>query len=463
MSLNDKKELTCGPILPLIIRYTVPLILTSLVQALFNAVDMAVLRVFASTVAVASVGAIGPISGLLVNSAIGLSSGTSIILARCIGARDDRRSSVVVGTSIVLSLTVGTVLAIVGYFLAPWLLDITECVDECYDGARMYLAVYCLSMPAIMLYNFGAAIIRVSGDSKRPLIYMIFAGVTNIVLNFILCATIEEKVLAVAVATVASQVVGAVLVTLRLLRCDGACRLDLKRIAFSFGEGLKLIKVGLPAALNSSLYCIANLQVQSAINSFGAAAVAGNIASVQIETVPGSVSGSFQTTALTFMGQNIGAGKPDRVRKSLLYCLLLSVGGCLVLCVSMYFAGELLLGLFIPQDELAVTAMAVGLRRMLFLFLPFPMHAAFGLFGSAVQAFGYPNFTSFSSIVTVLVYRVIWMNLIYPYLPTVGDPAVDIRNVYSCFLSSWVLTLLIFAVMLAIVYRRYMKGRVRAV
>lgn len=463
MSLKDKKDLTSGPILPLIIEYTIPLILASFIQVLFNAADMAVLRVFASTVAVASVGAIGPISGLLVNSAVGLSAGTSIILARCIGAKDDRRSSVVVGTSVVIAVAVGTVLAVVGYFLAPWLLNITECVEECYDGARIYLAVYCLSMPAIMLYNFGAAIIRVSGDSKRPLGYMIIAGVINVVLNFILCATLEEKVLAVAVATVASQAVGAVLVMLRLLRCDGACRLRLKGIAFSLAEGWKIIKVGLPAAVNSSLYSLANLQVQAAINSFGAAAVAGNIAAIQVETVSGSISGSFQTTALTFMGQNIGAGKPDRVRKSLLCCIFISVGGCAVLSLAMYLAGTALLGLFIPQDELAATAIAVGLCRMIFVLLPYPMHAAFGLFGSAIQAFGYPNFTSFSSIVTVLVYRVIWMNLIYPYLPTVGDPAVDIRNVYSCFLSSWALTFIAFTVMFVIVYRRYMKGRVRAV
>ena len=463
MNLSRNKDLTDGAILPLIIQYTIPLILASFIQVLFNAADMAVLRMFASTVAVASVGAIGPVSGLLVNSAIGLSAGTSIILARCIGAKDDRRSSVVVGTSVVIALVVGTVLAVVGYFLAPWLLDVTECVEECYDGAKMYLGVYCLSLPAILLYNFGAAIIRVSGDSKRPLVYMIIAGVVNVVLNYILCVTLEEKVLAVAVATVASQVVGAVLVVIRLLRCEGACRLDLKRIDFSLAEGLKIIKVGLPAAVNSSLYNLANLQVQAAINSFGAAAVAGNIASIQIETVPGSIAGSFQTTALTFMGQNIGAMKPDRVRKSLLYCVLLSVGGCAVLSVSMYLAGNLLLGIFIPQDELAATAIAVGFCRMLFVLLPYPMHAAYGLFGAAVQAFGYPNFTSFSSIVTVLVYRVIWMNLIYPHLTTVGDPVVDIRNVYSCFLSSWALTFIVFTVMFVIVYRRYLKGRVRAI
>jgi Na+-driven multidrug efflux pump len=166
----------------------------------------------------------------------------------------------------------------------------------------------------VFLYSFGSAIIRVSGDSKRPLYYMIFAGALNVVMNFILCLVLENKVAAVGIATLSSQALGAVLVITHLLRIDGPCKLKVKEISFSFDEFKRIMATGLPSAFNNALYSISNLQIQSAINAFGSSAVAGNSASVQIEGLASSCTNAFGTTALTFVGQSIGAGKKDRVR-----------------------------------------------------------------------------------------------------------------------------------------------------
>ena len=461
MAKRNSIDIINAPLRPAIIRYTMPIIFASLIQVLFNAADLAVLGWFDSSsdsAAIGAVGATGSIIALLVNSVIGLSNGTNILLARSIGAEDIPRSRRIVSTSLILALAGGIIMSCVGMASASWFLGATKCPDNCFAGALSYLYLYFAAAPAIFIYSFGSAIIRVSGDSQRPLYYMIFAGALNVVMNFILCAILTNKVAAVGIATLSSQMLGAVLVIIHLLRIDGPCRLNVRELTFSFSEFKKIMATGLPGAFNGALYSISNLQIQSAINSFGSSAVAGNSASAQIEGLASSCTNAFGTAALTFVGQNIGARRDDRIKQTIRFSLLASVAVTVTFSALALIFRIPLLKLFLPTNELAVRFAEV---RMFSLFTLFWMAATNSVLSSSVQAFGYPSFPMTNSIVTVLLFRVLWMGWIYPNLPVSADPVSNIFNLYSCYMVSWTLSLIAITVMFFIVYTRYKRGKIR--
>ena len=461
MAKRNSIDIINAPLRPAIIRYTMPIIFASLIQVLFNAADLAVLGWFDSSsdsAAIGAVGATGSIIALLVNSVIGLSNGTNILLARSIGAEDIPRSRRIVSTSLILALAGGIIMSCVGMASASWFLGATKCPDNCFDGALSYLYLYFAAAPAIFIYSFGSAIIRVSGDSQRPLYYMIFAGALNVVMNFILCAILTNKVAAVGIATLSSQMLGAVLVIIHLLRIDGPCRLNVRELTFSFSEFKKIMATGLPGAFNGALYSISNLQIQSAINSFGSSAVAGNSASAQIEGLASSCTNAFGTAALTFVGQNIGARRDDRIKQTIRFSILASVAVTVTFSALALIFRIPLLKLFLPTNELAVRFAEV---RMFSLFTLFWMAATNSVLSSSVQAFGYPSFPMINSIVTVLLFRVLWMGWIYPNLPVSADPVSNIFNLYSCYMVSWTLSLIAITVMFFIVYTRYKRGKIR--
>ena len=454
-------DITNSPIKSSIIRYSIPIIFASLIQVLFNAVDLAVLGWFDKTPdssGIGAVGATGAIIALLVNSAIGLSSGTNILLARSLGAKDTPRSQSIISTSLVLAFAGGIIISFIGILSASWFLTATKCPDNCYTGALTYLYLYFSAAPAVFIYSFGSAIIRVLGDSKRPLYYMIYSGVLNVVMNIIFCLILENKVAAVGIATLASQILGAILVILYLLRADGPCHLKIKEIRFSFGEFKRIMATGLPGAFNSALYSISNLQIQSAINSFGSSAVAGNSASVQIEGLVSSCTNAFGTTALTFVGQNVGANKKDRVKQSICFSSLTSVSITVFISVFALLFRVPLLQIFLPSDALAVRFAQV---RMFALFTLFWMAAINSVLSGSIQAFGYPSLPMINSIVTVLLFRVLWMGAIYPNLPVSDDPVSNIFNLYSCYMVSWTLSLIACAIIFFVIYGRYKKGKMK--
>ena len=462
MYKKSSVDIINSPIRPAIISYTLPIIFASLIQVLFNAADLAVLGWFDATPdssAIGAVGATGSIIALLVNSAIGLSGGTNILLARSIGAGDITRSRKIVNTSLILALVGGILVGSIGIVSAKWFLTSTACPANCFDGALTYLYLYFAAAPAVLIYSFGAAIIRVSGDSQRPLYYMVFAGALNVVMNFILCLILENKVAAVGIATLASQLLGAILVIMHLLRVEGPCSLRIKELSFSFGEFKRIMATGLPGAFNGALYSISNLQIQSAINAFGSSAVAGNSASVQIEGLASSCTNAFGTAALTFVGQNIGANKSARIKSSIRTCIIMSVSITVSISMIALLLRVPLLKLFLPTDELAVRFAEV---RMFSLFTLFWMAAINGILSSSIQAFGYPTFPMLNSIVTVLLFRVIWMNFIYTNLPTTDDPVSNIFNLYSCYMVSWTLSLVACTAMFFLIYHRYKNGKIKA-
>ena len=453
-------DFTQGKLLPLIISYCIPLILAGLVQTMFSAADMAVLGAFdksPDSSAVGAIGATGAIISLLVNSMIGLSGGTNVLLAKAVGAKDEERSQRIVGSSLTLAVVVGFAMIAVGMLVAPWFLKVTDCPANSYDGALVYLYIYIAASPAILIYNFGSAIIRVSGDSRSPFIYILISGAVNVVLNLVLCILLEEKVAAVAIATLAANVIGATLTVIHLLRLkDGPCRVDLKNLQISAREIKNIVLLGLPNAFTTAIYSISNLQIQSAINSFGSSAAAGNNASAQVETFVATIVTAVSTTAMVAVGQNIGAGNKDRVKHSIVRCLIMNTIVSLVLGYTALAFGKPLLRIFVPNDA---TAVDIGKVRLMCLLTIYFVMAIDNTLSSSIRAFGNTLLPMLNSLVTVVLFRTIWMNFIYPNMTFVGDPVKDIFNVYECYIISWIMSLAVQIVLFFAVYDRYVKGK----
>ena len=437
-----------------IISFSVPILFIGLIQQLFNAVDIMVLGYLADTDAVASVGATSTIIHLLTNVALGVSSGAKIILARLMGEGEEKKTRETVYTSMVTALVLGVLVGILGMSLSPVFLRLTGCPSKIFDAANIYMMIYFASVPAMMIYNFGANILQVSGDSQRPLYYMILSGLLNVGLNLLLCLTLTDKVAAVAIATAASQILGAVLVVRRLLVMNGDCRLRLRGSRFSLFSFGKLMSNGIPIGITNSLYSLANLQIQSSINSFDTAAIAGNSATTSLENLQAAVVATpWHTAAGVFVGKNLGAGNKERVQKSFLYCLGISAFLSILVSATIYGFSHELVSLYVSSEE----AISFSQIRMLFTTLPYVLATTNGLLTGTIQAFGYSVFTTVNSIVSVLGFRIIWMQFIYPLNPT-------FHMLMLCFLISWGLVFVVNLAFFSYVYfGKFKRGKIKKI
>ena len=444
-----KIDATKGPIIKAMLIYALPIMLSTIVQDLFNTIDMIVLARMADSVAYASVGATSSITTLIVNSFFGLSTGVKIMLSRYYGAKDEENARKTVNTALRSSFLLGVVIAVLGVAFAPMFLNVVNCPEECIRGATLYIRLYVAAAPAILVYNFGAAIIRSFGDSQRPLYYILFCGVVNIVLNVILCLILPQKVMAVAIATVVSQILGAFLVVRRLCMLDGIGRLDLKNLSFSGPLFGKILRYGFPVALSSSLYPLANLQIQSALNSFGVSAIAGSTAAHTLEKIPSAVAGGFSATAIAFVGQNVGAEKPERVKKTIIHALWLATFIATVASLFLYFTADIWLAIIQPNDPMASDYAKI---RMRYLLLFYGLMGLIRVCSGIIQAFGYTVLNTVASLTTVLGFRTVWMTFLYPHFPT-------FHVLMQCFTVSLIFRCAVYIVFFLAVYRRYKKGK----
>ena len=447
---SSSVDATEGPILKKIFIYAIPLVLSTLIQTLFNAVDMIVLGSLADSVAVASIGATSAITGVLINSFIGITSGTKIILARLFGSKNQERFRTVSDTSMITGLAIGIIVCCLCIPLSPAMLKMTNCPSECFDDALIYIRIYAMSTPFIMLYNFGASVLNSSGDTQRPLYYIIAAGVLNVVLNIILCLIMPLKVMAVAIATLASQMLSCVLIILRLCKISGYGHLDILNIQFFWRDFGSIMRFGLPLALNQALYPISTLQIQGAINSYGVSATAGNSAAITIESIVSSFVGPLGTTAATFIGQNLGIKNTERVKQSFRHCLWLEVLVASVLGGTLFlFSKSVFLPLIVGNDTAAVE---FGYIRMACVCSCYGIAALNAVLSNALQAYGYSATTSVNSIITVFVFRFFWMWVIYPIAPT-------FLLLMLCYTVSWILSLIFNFVLYFIAIHRFKRGK----
>lgn len=455
LTLNKQDNILSGNLFTSILLFSIPLMLGSLIQCLFSAADLIVLGNFASISAVSSVGVTSPIVSLLVTSATGLAGGTNAVLARYIGAKDERRVRECVGTSMFLALGFGLLLTAIAIPCALPLLRLIKCPEENLTQASLYLILYFCAIPAILVYNFGGAVLRADGDSRRPLFYLIFCGLLNVGLNLVLCLLLTQKVVAVAVATLASQVLGAVLVTVRICRMRDMCRLDLRHPALSLRMLGSILRFGFPCAVTGALYSVSNLQVQAGFNAFGDTLIAGNTAAGNVELIVDGTTGAFGMTALVYAGQNFGAGRHDRVKKTLAVSLFWGIALGLFTGFGAYLFGRPILSLYLPGEEEAIAA---GIMRMKYLETTYFIISIYYILCKIMQALGYSAVPTVLMTASILGFRFVWLTYVYPAY-FAGDPV----GLYVCYPLSWLLTLLLLSAEFIFVWVRFLRGRIRPV
>ena len=427
-----------GALLPKVLMFSLPLIASGILQLLFNAADMMVVGSFAyqnQKEALAAIGSTGSLINLMVNVFMGLSVGGSVCVARAYGANDSQQVHRGVHTSITLALISGVLVAFFGFIFCRPLLSMMGNPEL--DLATTYMRIYFLGMPFNMLYNFGAAILRAVGDTRRPLIYLLIAGVVNVILNFVMVSVFRMDVAGVAIATVASQIVSAVLVLTCLIRTDSSIHLDLKSLRIYKQQLLRILNVGLPAGLQGSLFSISNVLIQSSVNSFGTIAVAGNSIGGNLEGFVYTSMNAVHQASLTFASQNLGAGEIRRVRKSVWVCIATVAVIGLVMGNLFYLFGRPLLALYnndpTPDPETMMTVIDYGMKRLAYML---PLYCLCGLMDVVVgslRGIGYSIMPMIVSLTGACLFRVVWILTVFA-----ANRSLDV--LYLSYPLSWALT-----------------------
>ena len=418
-----------GPVMPRLLSFALPLMLSSVLQLTFNAADVIVVGRFEGDAALAAVGAPGALINLLINLFLGLSVGANVVVAQYLGAGSFKDTSEAVHTSVALGLLGGVAVGAFGFFMAGRLLSLMNTPGEVLPLATDYMRIYFLGMPANLLYNFGAAILRAVGDTRRPLAYLTVAGVVNVALNLLFVIAFGMGVSGVALATILSQAVSAALVTLCLVRSDGPIRLELRKLRLHREKVLRIAKVGLPAGLQGMVFSISNVLIQSTVNGFGKAAVAGNTTASNIEGFQYVAMNSIYQAAITFTGQNVGARQYERIHLVARDALIAVFGiGAILGGLLMLFKVQLY---HIYTSDDAVIA-AAGMRTAIFA----PTYFFCGLMDTTVgllRGMGSSVTPMVVSILGVCVLRVVWILLIFPLSPT-------LTMLYISYPISWFVT-----------------------
>jgi len=438
-------SLTSGPMLKKIILYTIPLMLSGMLQLLFNAADIIVVGRFTGPTAVAAVGSTGSLTSLIVNLFIGLSVGCSVSVAQYYGSGDEKDVSEVVHTSIVTSIIGGFIVMAIGVAFSPTFLAWMDTPADVIDQSALYMRIYFCGMPVVMLYNFASAILRSIGDTRNPLIFLSIAGVVNVILNMIFVIAFHMGVAGVALATIISQALSATLLVIHLARQDACYRLDWRRLRIHPAKLWKIIRIGVPAGLQSSVFSISNVVIQSSINSFGSVFMSGNSAAANIEGFAYTAVNSFHHAALTFAGQNMGAKKYDRVNRALLLCLAMVTAVGAVIGFVLYFCGPFLLNIYLPGETEAI---ASGMIRLTVLALTYFLCGLMDAVSGAIRGMGFSLVPMLVTVFGVCGTRIIWVYTIFTYF----------RTPFVLFLSypiSWLLTLSGLLVYFFIVRRRF--------
>ena len=439
-------DLTRGPMLKKIILFSLPLAASSILQLLFNAADVVVVGRFAGSTALAAVGSNGALINLLVNLFVGLSLGANVVAARCFGAKDEKGVQNTVQTAVTLGIVSGILLAFVGFFVARGLLELMSCPEDVIDLSTLYLKIYFIGMPMTMLYNFSSALLRSVGDTRRPLYCLALAGVINVVLNLVFVIGFHLSVAGVALATIISQTVSACLVTWILTREKGALHLDLRHLGFHKGALLQILRIGLPAGLQSTVFSLSNVVIQSAINSFGSTIVAGNSAASNIEGFVYTAMNSFAQAAVTFTSQNMGARRYDNLDRVMRNCLLCVVVTGLVLGGGASLLGTQLLH-FYSSDEAVVAA---GLARLHIISATYLLCGIMDVLASCLRGQGYSVLPMIVSLVGSCLLRLVWIATIFQLFRST-------TTLYLSYPISWILTAAVHLICLLVVHRKLKK------
>ena len=399
-----------GSLFKNVIAYTIPIILTGLLQLLFNAADLVIVGRYCGSIYVAAVGATGSITNLIVNLFIGLSVGAGVVVAQALGAGDGTKTHRTIHTAIPTALLGGVILTIIGIGFSETFLKWMDTPQDVLPLSALYMKIYFAGIIFMMIYNFCASILRAAGDTKSPLVFLTVAGVINVILNVIFVTAFDLNVAGVALATTISQGVSATLVLIALIKRNDACKLYLSQLKFYKDELLSIIKIGLPAGIQGSLFSISNVIIQSSINSFGSVVMSGNAAALNIEGFMFVCLNAFHQTTLNFTGQNIGANQIKRAKKVFIlnmFCVFI-VG--LVISISVYLAGPHLLKIYLPDSQDAVN---YGLLRLKCLCLAYCILGMMDVSGGGLRGMGVSFAPMVISVLGVCGVRIGWIYTIF--------------------------------------------------
>lgn len=441
-------------------RFALPVAATAILEQLFNASDVAVVGNFAGdaaekTAAVAAVGANTAIIGLIVNLFVGIALGANVVIANAIGRDDKDAVHRAVHTSILVALLGGAAIAVIGELIAGTLLHSLNVPDDVYPLALLYLRIYLLGMPVILLYNFEAAIFRSIGDTKVPLIALACSGVLNVILNLFFVAVLGMTVNGVAIATVISNALSSLILFIRLIRTDKYIKLEPRSLRID-GQSMKLIlKIGLPAGIQSAVFSLSNIVIQSAINSLGKVVMAASSAALNIELLAYYVLNSFSQACTTFVGQNYGARQIDRCRKTLLLSILEDFIASAIAIGIVLLSGRFLLSIFNSNPEV----IEIGYTRLIYLFSAYVFSMLYEVLSGYMRGFGISLIPAILTTIGVCGIRIFWINFVFPQNPTF----TTIMTVYPISLSSTALLIGIALLCFRPAHRYFKKEKENAV
>lgn len=432
-----------GPIFKKLIIFSLPLILSGCLQLLFNAADIIVVGRFTGNQALAAVGSTSALINLLVNMFIGISVGANVVLGKSIGARDEENTSKAVHTAIFIAVFGGLFMVFVGFFFAKPLLELMATPEDVIDLSSLYMCIYFAGMPFFMVYNFGAAILRSIGDTKRPLYFLLISGIINVLFNLCFVIVFDMGVAGVALATIISEGISSALILLCLKHMDGPLHFELKDMRFHKELALQMLEVGLPAGLQGIIFSISNVLIQSSINSFGSLVMAGNTAASNIEGFVYTSMNAVYQTSLSFTSQNFGAKKYDRIDKILLECLVIvSIVG-LVLGQGAYFFGQQLLSIY-SSDERVIQ---FGINRLAVISTMYCLCGIMDTLVGSLRGIGYSILPMLVSLTGVCLIRVIWIFTVFKAVHTTF-------SLYISYPITWVITLVAHGICFMIVRKK---------
>ena len=397
-----------------VLLFALPLAATGILQQLFNAADVAVVGRFVGNHAMAAVGSNGPVIGLMVNLFVGISMGTNVVAAQFIGRNDPDGVKRTVHTSILVALIGGIVLSIVGQLAVVPLLGFLDVPEEVFPMSQLYLRIYLTGLPFIFLYNFEAAILRSHGDTRTPMVVLTISGLVNVVLNVFFVVVLGRSVDGVAIATVTSNVISSGILFMILLRSDAMIRVRISDFGIDPRVLGRILSIGVPSGLQGMVFSLANLTVQSAINSLGPTVMAASSAAFNLEIFAFYVLNSYGQACTTFVGQNYGAGNIERCRRTLRVCILMNWASIAVTCSLILYFGRGLLGIFTTDPEVV----KFGLIRLMYLFSAYPFSAVAEVLSGYFRGRGISLIPAVTTLVSVCGTRITWVYTVFPKSPT---------------------------------------------
>lgn len=445
--MNTKKvelDMCHGPLLSKILIFSIPLMLSSILQLLFNAADMIVVGHAKGPTALAAVGSTSSLINLLINLFMGLSVGANVLVAHSFAAKRKEECQDTIHTAIFVSILCGFFLSIVGFVLSKPILILMDTPLDVLPMSVSYIRVYFLGMPALLLYNFGSAILRAIGDTRRPLIYLSISGAINVLLNLFFVLQLHMGVTGVATATILSESVSAFLIIRCLMKTEGFCHLDLGKLCVHKEKLLKMIQIGLPAGLQGAIFSISNVLIQSSVNSFGSIAMAGNTASQNLEGFVYNSMNAVYQTALTFTSQNYGGKQYHRIKKVIiLNIILVTLVGCIMGFFAILF-GKPLLSIYTKDAD----AISYGLIRMKIIFSTYFLCGIMDVLVGCLRGLNRSILPMIVSLLGACGLRIVWIFTIFKAYPS-------LQNIYISYPVSWFITGFVHLICLLFVLRKF--------